>query len=92
MTSLDHLGRIAADAAMRGAVEYGRRHAVDFNANLDRLLHAIRKHAKAAVGPAMDDAKAALDAGMGKVAEATFLASMTAAGIAACKEVFGVGA
>lgn len=86
-TTIDRLGTAAAETAMRAAADYLRPRAkLTTDADLDRAASLIRNHAKAAVGPALDDARAAIDCGMVQVAETTFLATMAAAGIAAAKE------
>lgn len=84
--SVDALGTQAADTAMRACAEYLRLNNVTVT-DYDTASTIIRRHVKAAVGPALDDAKEALEAGMGQVASATFLASMKLAGFAAAKEI-----
>lgn len=83
--TLDRLGEIAADAAMRGAAEWVRRHP-DAPLNTEALTLALRAHARDALDDALAHAREALNAGMGAVAELSFLASMRLAGIAAARE------
>lgn len=86
---IDNLGTMAAEIAMRAAIDYLKRNgkvAGIADAQIDRLLVLIRQCAKDAVGQALDEAGAALAAGMDRVAEATFGAAMTIAGIKAAKE------
>jgi hypothetical protein len=88
-TSLDHFGAIAANTAMRGAIDYLLAHGQtrqQIAAQAGTLCAAIKAGALAALPAALADARAALDCGMGAAAERTFLASMTLAGIAAVRE------
>jgi hypothetical protein len=78
------LATIAAQAVLNGAVEYLR--ANKLTADNGLLASKCREHARLALRPALADAKEAIDAHMGQCAEATFLASMALAGIAAAKE------
>lgn len=71
--------------AVRGSQEYLRAH--NLSADSSALATAIQKWVKASFDTALDDAKQALDCGMGAVAEQTFAASMMQAGITAAKEV-----
>jgi len=84
MDSIDKLGTAASQTAMKAAAEYLRKH--NLGADVDALCECIRAHMRAALPGALNDAKAALDANMGAVAERTFLASMALAGIEAAKE------
>ncbi len=84
-TDLAALARIAADTASRAAIDYlfpfhGKE---VLEMNLDVLQAALRSEVKAALGPALDAAKA--DDALGAGAEATFVASMQLAGIRAAK-------
>lgn len=88
-SAVDKLGVAAADAAMRGCATYVRTNGLKV-ADLDRLVALLKVHAKAAVDAAMADAKNALEANMGAVAESTFVASFTLAGVTAAKEYFGL--
>ena len=84
-TNIDNLGTIAAEVAMRAAAEYVRANnlkVVDYQAATECLRSCIKNR----LASALDDAKAALDVGMGQAAEATFRASMALAGIEATKE------
>jgi hypothetical protein len=83
--SIDSLGSIAAEVAMRAAAEYVRAH------NLKVLDYAaaaecLRSYCKVYLPIALKDAKDALDCGMSQVAEMTFKATMAQAGIEAAKE------
>ena len=83
---IDSLGTIAAEVAMKAAADYMRVNRIaSTEANITAVVDALRVTCKEAVGPALDDAKAAIDAGMPDVAQATFLASIRLAGIAAVK-------
>lgn len=87
--SIDTFARAAADIAMRAAIEYAREHDLEVVAlqHAESLCAAIRRHVQAAVGPALADARLALEAGMGWAAEQTFRASIALAGVEAAKEV-----
>ena len=88
--SVDSLGSQAANVAMKGAAEYLRTKGQKPNdAQIDAIVEALRRHTKNAVSSALADAKAAVEAGMGGFANATFFASMKLAGIAAAKEIVG---
>lgn len=82
--SIDSLGAIAADVAMRSAVAYLHTHKLE--ADVDTLVACLRSHAKARLPEALASAKEAIEAGMAAMAEVTFRASMTLAGIEAAKE------
>lgn len=84
MATIDSLGRLAADAAMRAAVEYIHVH--NLQADTAALLECIRSWCRIKLPEALKDAKEALECGMGQIAEATFLATMRQAGIEAAKE------
>lgn len=90
-TRIDNLGTMAADVAMRGAVDYLRANPVGgkrqyATEEIDRLLVLIRQYAKIAVVAALDDAGKAIEAGMVAVAEQTFRATMALAGIKAAQQ------
>ena len=84
--AVDTLGQKAAEAAMRGAAEYIRANNLRSNANLERITELIKLKAKAALPQALEDAKEALEANMGRLAEQTFMASMVLAGVNAVKD------
>jgi hypothetical protein len=84
MSPLDRLAHTAAQIAMQAAADYIRAH--NLTPDLDRLVEALRRAVKLRLFEAMDDARAALDAHMDALAEATFAASMRLAGIEAAKE------
>ena len=85
-TTMDSLvaagGRAADHSALAWLDKHGLRDTVDAQTLADALESAIR----GAMGSALDDAKAALDCGMTKIAEMTFVASMSLAGVAAAKK------
>ena len=82
------LAQIAADRAMRAAAAYVAKHAGLNRGDLTgELTAALKRRLLTAVPAALDDAREALACGMSAVAEATFLASMALAGVAAAKEV-----
>jgi hypothetical protein len=85
---IDTLGQKAAEAAMRGAATYIRTNKLE-NLDLERITQLIRIRAKAALPEALRDAKDALDINQGQMAQATFMASMTLAGINAVKDYQG---
>lgn len=74
----------AAQIAMRAAAEYLRRH--NLEADPAALAATLRAWLKIKLPEGLRDARQALEAGMGKVAEQTFAASMAQAGIEAAKE------
>lgn len=87
-SSLDQLGTVAAETSMKAAGEYLAR--VGFTVtDYGAASEIVKRHCKAALTQALDDARAALDAGMGRVAAETFTASMRLAGIAAGREIAG---
>lgn len=83
--SIEQLGRIAADTAMRAAADYVRLHGIRVE-DYDQATQVLRAEIKASLDDALGEAKQALDAGMGRVAEATFRSNMAAAGIRAAKQ------
>jgi hypothetical protein len=70
--------------AARGASEYLKAH--NLVAERDALARCLKSWVKAKWQEAMNDAKEALDCGMGQYAERTFAATMMQAGIEAAKE------
>ena len=80
--------QIAADTAMKSAVDYIMAHDMRSKSLFDHATATwfIKKYVKFAIGPALNDAKEAIDANMGSLVEATFLTSMRLAGINAMKE------
>lgn len=79
-----NLGTVAADVAMKSAVEYMSVH--NLEADLDALTECIRFWCKSKLPQAIKDASDAYEANMPKIAEATFIATMRLAGIEAAKE------
>jgi hypothetical protein len=75
---------VAIKAATQGAIEHIK--ANSLKVDFATLSESLRSMTKIRMPAALHDAKAALDAGMGSVAEQTFLASMVLAGIEAAKE------
>lgn len=84
MNATDELGTIGAKAAMRAAAAYLLVH--ELEADVDALIGCLRSWCRIKLPQALRDAKEAIDAGMGRVAEATFCATMAAAGIEAARE------
>lgn len=86
---VDDLGQRAATAAMQGAVDFMRANnlKLDVDVPCEPLLAELKARCQAALGSALDEAREAFDLGMGQVAVATFLATMTLAGVAAVKAV-----
>lgn len=82
--AIDRIAELAADTAMRAAVQYIRQHQLKYN--IGRLVECLRAHVKKHMNEALDDAKQALDANMTGAALQTFQASMVLAGIDATKE------
>ena len=86
------LGQKAANAAMQAAAAYlkpqvAAKLIVADAAFYTLLVDTLRAEINAAMDEAIVDAKKALECNMGAVAEWTFTASMTAAGIKAAKAV-----
>ena len=75
---------VAIRITMAGAREYLKAHKL--TADMTALAECCRSWMKIQLPVALADAKEALDANMGQVAEATFKASMFQAGIEAAKE------
>lgn len=82
---IDALVRVAADTAMRAAADYIRLHEIVVD-DYEHVTQVLQSEVKYAIGPALEEVKAAFAANMGHVAVATFRASMMAAGIKAAKE------
>jgi len=89
-TTVDLLGAAAANIAMAAAVRRladarGREAATLTSTQADRFVELIRAEAGQAIGQAFEDAKDAIDVmpAAAKLAEATFAASLTLAGIKA---------
>ncbi len=85
MQSLDAFAQIAADTAMRAAAEYIRVHGLKV-LDYDAATACLKTYVKTRLLQALLDAREAFEAGMGAVAQQTFLASMRLAGIEAAKE------
>lgn len=82
------LGDLAAKALMQAAVDWWQAHVQGTSletAAATMVLH-LRVRGKTALGEGLADAKEAFDAGLGQVAEATFLATIRLAGIQAAKD------
>jgi hypothetical protein len=84
MTATTTLADVAIQYVLRGAAQYLATHKL--TATDSALAACCRAWAKIKLPEAMADAKEALACNMGSVAEMTFAASMTAAGIEAAKE------
>jgi hypothetical protein len=90
MNSVDSLGTLGANVAMKSAANY--LHANKMTADVDALLECLRSWCKVQLPVALADAKEAADCGMNQIATATFSASMALAGIEAAKEAgFPIG-
>lgn len=83
--SIDRLGTLASQTAMRAFAEYIRAHKLKV-VSYDAASECLRSHIKARLDMALAHAKEALDCGMAAAAEATFKADMAIAGIEAAKE------
>lgn len=84
-TSIDSLGTIAAEVAMRAAAEYIRTNRLTV-LDYEAATACIRSWCKIKLPEALKAAKDALDCRMDAVAEMTFKAIMAEAGIEAAKE------
>ena len=82
--TIDSLGTLAANVAMKSAAAYVRTHGltVDVDVLLECLRHSIRER----ITGALDDARDAFACGMADAAESTFVADMSLAGIEAAKQ------
>lgn len=96
LSNIDNLGTLAAEIAMRAAVNFLKQNcpmlmgtAKLSDDEIGALLNLIKQHAKAAVVEALADAKKAVEAGMLAAAEQTFKATMALAGIKAAKQFVG---
>lgn len=88
----DGLTAVAGDVMMRAAVESMKKFHIDFtDDNIKRIVAALKETMPSTLQEALADAKAAFDANMDQVAQTTFLASFSVAGIAAVKKTFHVG-
>ena len=85
MRTIESLGTVAADVAMRAAAEYVRTNNLKV-LDYDAATACLKSYCKTYLPQALKDAKAAFDCGMNQVAEATFKATMALAGIEAAKE------
>jgi hypothetical protein len=84
-TTIDAVGAVAANAAMRSAADYFRIQRVTVT-DFGRATDLIKAHCKLAVSAALDDSRDAIECGMTDIAVATFRATFIQAGIAAAKE------
>lgn len=82
--TIDGLGTVAANVAMKAAVEYVRVHRLQYDA--EALCNCIKSWCKIMLPQALKDAKEAIDCGMTAIAEMTFKATMAKAGIEAARE------
>lgn len=83
--TIDSLGTLAANVAMKAAAEYVRANnlkVLDYGA----AAECLRSYCKTWLPIALSDAKDALACGMTLTAEQTFKATMAQAGIEAAKE------
>ena len=83
LKNIDFLVKIAAETAMQAAADYLRNN--DPKADLDLVIKQMRQLIAAGLDEALADANDAIDANMGHMAEATFLASIRLIGIRAAK-------
>lgn len=84
-TNINRLATIAAETCMKAAAEYiicNNLKVVDY----DAATACLQTWCKSKLDEALADAKQALDANMGQIAEITFKATMAKAGIEAAKE------
>jgi hypothetical protein len=87
LKSVDDLGTMGANAAMKAAADYVRTHGLIVD--VDALVTALRTYCREALDTAMADAKEAVDCGMYQAALATFTATFRLAGINAAKSITG---
>ena len=85
MESIDNLGTLAAETAMRAAAEYIRVHKLTVP-DYEAAIACIKAWCKIRLPVALDGAKRAFGVGMYQIGQATFLAEMRLAGIEAAKE------
>ena len=81
---MSELAEVSMRIALTSAVEYLRVH--DLTADPAALADCITSHVKAAIPAALHDARMAIEARMAHVANATFGASISLAGIEAARE------
>ena len=84
MSVTDQLADVAVQIAAQAARQYLSRH--NLRADPSALRATLASWIKIKLPEALKDAREALDAGMGSVAESTFKATMASAGIEAAKE------
>lgn len=83
----NQLVKVAATISMKAAVAFLDKNKVTVpDSEINVLLRLLKQHVESTIIEALEDAKLALEANMAQVAEQTFAASMTCAGIAAAKE------
>ena len=82
----EHLAQASVDIALRAAIKWLEVH--DFKADCAALTECLRANVKIRMGKALHDAKEAIDCHMPDIAEQTFAAEMSLAGIDAAKESF----
>jgi len=83
---MSNLADVSVSIAARGCGEFLRKHGVDnIGPTTEAVWPFLRDAVKAALPAALDDARDAFTANMGKVAEQTFSASMVIAGIDGAK-------
>ncbi len=88
-TALDRLVRQGADAGMKAMIERLRVLGVtdgEISANAHNLCGTLKAALKAALPGALDDARLALECGVGAPAHRTFVATMALAGIEVANE------
>lgn len=90
--SVDSLGARAANIAMRAAVDRILTLGLKDSIDIDKVCAALKRIAPGASLRALDDAREAYALGMHQVGEATFAATMMAAGIEAVNEVIAEAA
>lgn len=78
------LGTVAAQIAMKSAVQYLTVHKL--KADPAALAECLKSWCKIQLPAALHDAREAMNCGMSQIAEATFAATMSIAGIEAAKE------
>lgn len=86
----DPLVAAAARLSMTAAVQYCQRNGLDAKSRLDALLANLKVETAKGFREGMADARLALEANMGAVAETTFAASLMNAGVRAAKRTFEV--
>ena len=90
-TALDSFGTFAANQAMQGTADFLKAHGLNpTDAVLKRITDELRVQVKAALSEALEDGKAALDAGMTAAAMQTVAATFRLAGHRAVQEVMDV--